>query len=194
MPPDAYPAPPAVRCRECPAPPPACERCGRRLKPQGGRRHDLCWYCRVATCRGCGAPRRTTRPGNGLCRACESARRRREREARRPALCLRCGRRPPNRPRGLCWTCYFRSGDRLRYGGHSEFTPWVHRRDPGSGQRLPEPTDAPPGSPGKVEALAARAAAGEGLWSRGDARDDDRARGWPAGRVVNDAGPRRRTG
>lgn len=37
-----------------------------------------------------------------------------------------------------------------------------------AGRRLPEPTDAPPGSPAKIEELARRVARGQQLWHRLD--------------------------
>lgn len=97
--------------------------------------------------------------------------------------CLHCGGRPACRPRGLCWTCYYTPGVRLGYGGTSKFARL------GSGvasdfvgpRPLPaEPTEHPPGTPGKLGVLAERAAAGEHLFHAFDAREpgDDRPRRW----------------
>ena len=36
-------------------------------------------------------------------------------------LCRHCNRRPSNRPRGLCWTCYYTPGLRDQYPSTSKF-------------------------------------------------------------------------
>lgn len=83
-------------------------------------------------------------------------------------LCRHCGRNVVSRPRGLCWACYYTPGLRDGYPSTSKFA----RR--GLGSRTPKlfpvvPTEAPPGSPEKVETLAGRVAAGVHLWHPRDA-------------------------
>ncbi len=84
------------------------------------------------------------------------------------SLCVHCHRTKSNRPRGLCWSCYYTPGVRDLFPSTSKY----HRRGvadfdhvPG----LPEPTTVPPG-PEKVLVLEARAAAGLSLWHPEDAR------------------------
>lgn len=102
-------------------------------------------------------------------------------------MCANCGLEPVSRPRGLGWKCYYAPGVRDLYPSTSKFARL------GSGvasdfvgpRPLPaEPTEHPPGTPGKLGVLAERAAAGEHLFHAFDAREpgDDRPRRWRAGR------------
>lgn len=81
--------------------------------------------------------------------------------------CVHCGRSKVNRPRGMCWTCYY-SPARNLYGPVSKYG----RRGIGHGYKsfkLPVlPTKAEPGTPEKLAVLAARARAGESLWHPDD--------------------------
>ena len=86
-------------------------------------------------------------------------------------LCRACGHSKVNRARGLCWVCYYTPGMRDRFPSTSKYG----RRGEGRliGRRavpLPIPTNALPGTPEKIAALATRAAAGEALWHPNDAR------------------------
>lgn len=75
---------------------------------------------------------------------------------------------PVNRPRGLCWSCYYTPGVKDMYPITSKF----HRRGVGLGiyaGTMPEPTTAPPGTPEKEQVLAERAARGQNLWHPDDA-------------------------
>ena len=83
--------------------------------------------------------------------------------------CRNCGHGNVNRPRGLCWSCYYRAGVRDLY-------PSTHpkgMRGLALGNRssrpLPRPTDARPGTPEKLAELAARAERGELLFHPADA-------------------------
>ena len=73
-----------------------------------------------------------------------------------------------NRPRGLCWGCYYTPGVKDLYPSTSKYA----RRGTGNGMRCDapacEPTAVPPG-PGKVAILAERAARGECLFNDEDA-------------------------
>jgi hypothetical protein len=98
-------------------------------------------------------------------------------------LCRHCNRKPPSRPRGLCWVCFYSPGVRDLYPSTSKFC----RR--GVTERLgilplpAEPTDALPGTAAKIAALTLRASRHEQLWHPEDVD----------GRAVrrNIAGPRR---
>ncbi len=91
-------------------------------------------------------------------------------------LCRHCQRVPSNRPRGLCWSCYYTPGVRELYPSTSKFA----RRGVGDFNGtaiLPtEPTDALPGSAQKVEILAQRALLGVSLWHPLDAPMDVESR------------------
>src|ERR1700738_4931506 len=91
-------------------------------------------------------------------------------------LCRHCARVPVNRPRGLCWSCYYTPGLRERYPSTSKFA----RRGIGNFHgrvELPRlPTSAPPGSAEKVAILEQRARMGQALWHPNDARIDTEVR------------------
>ncbi len=82
--------------------------------------------------------------------------------------CRHCQRTKANRPRGLCWSCYYRPGVRDLFPSTSKFA----RRgiaDYCGKAIMPEPTDALPGTLEKVEVLEARARRGQALWHPLDA-------------------------
>jgi len=86
-------------------------------------------------------------------------------------LCRHCQKVNSNRPRGLCWSCYYSPGVRDLYPSTSKFA----RRGVGNGNHkseMPEPTDALPGTPEKVVVLEERARLGQCLWHPLDARLD----------------------
>ncbi len=83
--------------------------------------------------------------------------------------CRHCDYPKVNRPRGLCWNCYYTPGVKEQYPSTSIYA----RRGVGAGFRLNAPlpaakTDALPGTEEKIEVLAGRAARGETLWHPGD--------------------------
>jgi hypothetical protein len=102
-------------------------------------------------------------------------------------VCRHCGRPKVNRPRGLCWSCYYAPGVRDLYASTSPFG----RRGAGQLNRNvpPErPTAAWPGSPAKRVVLEERAAAGVGLWHPDDVdltitATDDATRPEPMGEL-----------
>lgn len=51
------------------------------------------------------------------------------------APCVHCGKKRPNRPRGLCWQCYYTPGVRELYGVRGKFGAYGRRG-------LHEPTEA----------------------------------------------------
>lgn len=80
-----------------------------------------------------------------------------------------------NRPRGLCWSCYYAPGVRDRYPSTSKYA----RRGAGNGfggGAMPTPTAALPGTPEKLAVLAGRAARKERLWHPLDADYDPMGR------------------
>jgi hypothetical protein len=84
-------------------------------------------------------------------------------------ICRNCGERVANRPRGLCWTCYYTAGVRDRYPSTSKF---AHREiEDFYGQARPVlvPTMARPGSREKIAVLSERASRRQVLWHPLDA-------------------------
>jgi hypothetical protein len=91
-------------------------------------------------------------------------------------LCRHCQHSQVNRPRGLCWSCYYTPGVRELYPSTSKFA----RRGVGGGNVqfvLPEtPTQALPGSAEKVAILEERARLRQSLWHPADAPMDAESR------------------
>lgn len=84
-------------------------------------------------------------------------------------ICRNCQNKKANRPRGLCWTCYYTPGVREQFPSTSKFA----RRgvEDFNGKATPcEPTEALPGTPEKVRVLMERARLGQQLWHPDDAR------------------------
>lgn len=84
-------------------------------------------------------------------------------------LCRHCKKVRSNRPRGLCWSCYYKPAVRVLYPSTSKFA----RRGVGNfcgTAPLPDlPTIAPPGSDAKIRVLSERAAQRRSLWHPDDA-------------------------
>jgi hypothetical protein len=84
-------------------------------------------------------------------------------------VCRHCHQGKVNRPRGLCWTCYYRPGIREQYPSTSKFA----RRGVGnfiSVVPMPtRPTAALPGSAEKLAVLEERARLNQALWHPEDA-------------------------
>jgi hypothetical protein len=116
---------------------------------------------------------------SGRCRECACARRSALAAAMaaanppRGVLCRHCRTFRVNRPRGLCWSCYRKPGVKGLYPPTSKYASRglndFCRRAP----LPPAPTPHPPGSAGKVEAMAARALAGEELFHPRDSTWDE---------------------
>lgn len=89
-------------------------------------------------------------------------------------LCRNCNSKRANRPRGLCWRCYYAPDVRELYPSTSKLS----RRGIGTGYRRsilpPYATVAMPGVPEKIEAMAERARMGVSLFRRDDAVRDIR--------------------
>lgn len=86
--------------------------------------------------------------------------------------CRHCRKRFINRPRGLCWGCYYAPGVKEMYPSTSKYA----RRGVGNlsgGVPLPlKPTTAAPGTPEKLAVMEARAAAGFAVFHPLDAPGD----------------------
>ena len=84
--------------------------------------------------------------------------------------CKHCGRSKVNRPRGLCWVCYYLPGVRDRYESGSKYARRGVANITGNRPAPAEPTDAPPGSDAKLAILAMQAKQKVALWHPKDAR------------------------
>ncbi|MBX7106601.1 MAG: hypothetical protein K1X57_21170 [Gemmataceae bacterium] len=85
-------------------------------------------------------------------------------------VCRHCHRCRINRPRGLCWGCYYTPGVRERYPSTSKF---AYRGVGNNTGVAPLPRCATvclPGSAAKIEVLAERARREESLFHPADAR------------------------
>ncbi|VTS05429.1 hypothetical protein [Tuwongella immobilis] len=84
-------------------------------------------------------------------------------------ICRHCNRAKVNRPRGLCWSCYYTPGVKDLYPSTSKYA----RRGLGNkcgDAPLPEsPTDATPGSEDKIAILCKRVEMGQSLFHPDDA-------------------------
>ena len=84
-------------------------------------------------------------------------------------LCRHCKKVRSNRPRGLCWSCYYSPGVREQYPSTSKFARRGVGDFNGSTAVAARPTEALPGSEDKVAVLAERARLGLSLWHPRDA-------------------------
>lgn len=85
------------------------------------------------------------------------------------AVCRHCSKCKVNRPRGLCWSCYYTPGVKESYPSTSKYA----RRGVGNfngNAPLPDaPTTAAPGSPEKLAVLELRAKLKQALFHPADA-------------------------
>jgi hypothetical protein len=91
-------------------------------------------------------------------------------------LCRNCFRWPVNRPRGLCWSCYYTAGVREKYPSTSKFARSAVGDFDGQTVTAAQPTTALPGSQEKVAVLEERARLGLSLWHPDDAPMDAESR------------------
>ena len=85
--------------------------------------------------------------------------------------CQNCGIRRANRPRQMCYTCYYRTPEaRDNCPSTSKFAPRsCPDRDYVSGRALPPaPTEEVPGTEAKLAVLAERFSLRASLWHPGD--------------------------
>lgn len=73
-----------------------------------------------------------------------------------PKICVHCKKSKVNRPKNLCWNCYYTPGVKDLYPSNSKFS----RRGIGNGchpvKRPRKPTTAPPGSLRKMRVMLNR--------------------------------------
>ncbi len=85
-------------------------------------------------------------------------------------ICKHCNKSKVNRPRGLCWGCYYTEGVKDQYPSTSKYA----RRGVGNGNAsvaaTPLPTAYAPGSPEKMAVLEMRARNRQALWHPLDAQ------------------------
>jgi hypothetical protein len=84
-------------------------------------------------------------------------------------LCRHCQRTQSNRPRGLCWSCYYTPGVREQYPSQSKYGQRGLDDFYGPAARPPAPTGALPGTPEKIAILQQRALLRQSLWHPEDA-------------------------
>src|SRR4051812_23544821 len=84
-------------------------------------------------------------------------------------LCRHCEKAPVNRPRGLCWSCYYTPGVRDLYPSTSKYARRGVDDFNGLAFLPPMPTPARPGTPEKVAILEQRARQRLALWHPQDA-------------------------
>lgn len=84
-------------------------------------------------------------------------------------LCRSCKKVRSNRPRGLCYSCYYKPSVRAMFPSTSKFA----RKGAGIGvccsKSSAVPTGAMPGSEEKIRVLMERVSRGEDLWHPSDA-------------------------
>jgi hypothetical protein len=85
-------------------------------------------------------------------------------------LCRHCQKVRSNRPRGLCWSCYYTPGVREQYPSTSKYARRGVSDFNGHAHVAAKPTGALPGTEEKVAVLAERARLGLSLWHPRDAR------------------------
>ena len=91
-------------------------------------------------------------------------------------MCRHCQRVKSNRPRGLCWSCYYTPGVREKFPSTSKFARRGVVDFNGLTALAPEPTPALPGTAEKVAVLEERAQRGLSLWHPHDAPMDIESR------------------
>lgn len=84
-------------------------------------------------------------------------------------VCRHCGKEPATRPRGLGWTCYYTDGVKEQYPPTSPHANAGVGNISGGHALAAEPTQHPPGSPGKIAVMQERVAAQVSLFHPGDA-------------------------
>jgi hypothetical protein len=79
-------------------------------------------------------------------------------------VCRHCQRAPVNRPRGLCWVCYYTPGLKNQYPSTSKFGRRGLDDFYGELPLATLPTRALPGSHEKIAVLQERALCRQSLW------------------------------
>lgn len=85
-------------------------------------------------------------------------------------ICRHCTKSKVNRPRGLCWSCYYTPGVKELYPSTSKYARRGEGNFTGNAPLPTAPTMAAPGSAEKAAVLAERARMKQALWHPLDAR------------------------
>ena len=85
-------------------------------------------------------------------------------------ICKHCSKCKVNRPRGLCWSCYYTDGVKDQYPSTSKYARRGVGNGNGAASAAPLPTAHAPGSPEKLAVLEMRARNRQALWHPLDAR------------------------
>ncbi|QEL14008.1 hypothetical protein [Limnoglobus roseus] len=85
------------------------------------------------------------------------------------AVCRNCGRAKVNRPRGLCWSCYYTPGVKDKFPSTSKYARRGEGNFNGNAPLPAIPTTAAPGTQEKLDVLAMRAKLKQALWHPLDA-------------------------
>lgn len=88
-------------------------------------------------------------------------------------LCQHCRKCNVNRPRGLCWSCYYKPGIRDQYPSTSKYARRGVGNFCGSAPTPGLPTEAIPGSEEKIAILMDRALNRQSLWHPDDLTLED---------------------
>lgn len=88
---------------------------------------------------------------------------------RKRIWCRHCHANKINRPRGLCWTCYYRREVHDQYGPVDKYGA-IGIRDQYGPAPLPVPTNTLPGTPERQAVYQARADRKESIFHPNDAR------------------------
>lgn len=87
-------------------------------------------------------------------------------------ICKHCRTSKVNRPRGLCWSCYYTPGVKEMYPSTSKYARRGVGNFTGNAPVAPLPTTAPPGTVEKMMVLEERAKNRQALWHPLDAQYD----------------------
>jgi hypothetical protein len=100
-------------------------------------------------------------------------------------ICRHCTKHHVNRPRGLCWACYYTPGVRELYPSTSKYSRRGVPNFAGAAPLPAVPTTAAPGTPEKLKVLEQRAKALKALFHPADSRyaGDPRPAEWLAAQV-----------
>jgi hypothetical protein len=88
-------------------------------------------------------------------------------------ICRHCQKSKVNRPRGLCWSCYYTPGVKEMYPSTSKFARRGVGNFSGAAPLPPHPTATLPGTPEKLAILMERARLKQSLFHPDDARIED---------------------
>jgi hypothetical protein len=86
------------------------------------------------------------------------------------ATCRHCSKSKVNRPRGLCWSCYYAPGVKEQYPSTSKYARRGVGNFSGNAPLPAAPTTAAPGTPEKLAVLEQRARLKQAIFHPADAR------------------------